>query len=248
MENQSKKIEDTPINTLQLDSEADHILNNPEETAMQLENKANDGNQSNNNDSINSHLELAKHSIKATPDLSDGPKLMDKPKDKIEDSEKKTEEAPVDQTFTKKEEVKHAEKSDKDCHTTVSESIAMPKPPNMVPKEQPLPEELKSKIRRVPVSQWRAKNVDEYDMITLIGRGTFGKVFKAKLKNPTNTIEANEVVALKKLNMTKEEEGFPITALREIQILKKLKHNNVVNLKDIVVQRRKHRSCNEYST
>jgi serine/threonine protein kinase len=126
--------------------------------------------------------------------------------------------------------------------------MAMPRPLNVTPKAQQLPEESKSKIRRVPVSQWRARNVEEYDFITLIGRGTFGKVYKAKLKNPTNAVEANEIVALKKLNMAKEEEGFPITALREIQILKKLKHNNVVNLKDIVVQRRKHRSCNEYST
>lgn len=69
----------------------------------------------------------------------------------------------------------------------------------------------------------------------MVGRGTFGKVYKGKHK----TKNPHELVALKKLNMDKEEEGFPITAIREIQILKKVKHRNVVNLKDIVVSRRK---------
>lgn len=40
--------------------------------------------------------------------------------------------------------------------------------------------------------------------------------------------------------MAKEEEGFPITALREIQILRKLKHKNIVTLKDIVVSKCKY--------
>ena len=39
--------------------------------------------------------------------------------------------------------------------------------------------------------------------------------------------------------MSKEEEGFPITALREIKILKKLNHVNIVNLYDTVVSTRK---------
>ena len=42
--------------------------------------------------------------------------------------------------------------------------------------------------------------------------------------------------------MTKEEEGFPITALREIKILKKLKHINIANLTDIVVSRARYDS------
>jgi len=39
--------------------------------------------------------------------------------------------------------------------------------------------------------------------------------------------------------MSKEEEGFPITALWEIKILWKLSHPNIVNLYDIVVSKRK---------
>jgi cyclin-dependent kinase 12/13 len=41
-------------------------------------------------------------------------------------------------------------------------------------------------------------------------------------------------VALKKIRMDTEKEGFPITAIREIKILSSMKHENVVNLREIV--------------
>ena len=39
-----------------------------------------------------------------------------------------------------------------------------------------------------------------------------------------------EIVALKRINTEAEENGFPITAIREVKILKALKHENVVTL------------------
>ena len=39
---------------------------------------------------------------------------------------------------------------------------------------------------------------------------------------------SGEIVALKKLKMEKEKEGFPITSLREINMLLKAKHPNIV--------------------
>ena len=104
-----------------------------------------------------------------------------------------------------------------------------------------VPENSKSNylgVKRVPVKQWRSSNVEIYDFDDMIGKGTFGKVFKAKLKLK-NGNESQEVVSLKKLIMSREEEGFPITALREIEILKKLNHEHVVQLKDIAVRMRK---------
>ncbi|KAI5409994.1 Cyclin-dependent kinase C-1 [Lathyrus oleraceus] len=47
-------------------------------------------------------------------------------------------------------------------------------------------------------------------------------------------IKTCEIVALKKIRMDNEREGFPITAIREIKILKKLDHENVIKLKEIV--------------
>uniref|UniRef100_A0A452Z0U2 Protein kinase domain-containing protein n=1 Tax=Aegilops tauschii subsp. strangulata TaxID=200361 RepID=A0A452Z0U2_AEGTS len=62
-----------------------------------------------------------------------------------------------------------------------------------------------------------------------IGEGTYGRqVFMAK------ETETKEIVALKKIRMDNEREGFPITAIREIKILKKLHHQNVIQLKEIV--------------
>ena len=41
-------------------------------------------------------------------------------------------------------------------------------------------------------------------------------------------------MALKKIRMDTEKEGFPITAIREIKILSSMQHENVVNLREIV--------------
>ena len=46
--------------------------------------------------------------------------------------------------------------------------------------------------------------------------------------------DTGEVVALKRINTEQEENGFPITAIREVKILKALNHSNIVNLKEIV--------------
>lgn len=62
--------------------------------------------------------------------------------------------------------------------------------------------------------------------MSLIGEGTYGSVWLARAPNGTK-------VALKKIRKEKKE-GFPITAIREIKILKQLKHPNIVVLKDVV--------------
>lgn len=78
----------------------------------------------------------------------------------------------------------------------------------------------------------------KYEKVFKIGQGTFGEVFKAKHK------QTKKFVALKKVLMENEKEGFPITALREIRILQLLKHENVVNL--IEICRTKASLSNEY--
>ena len=66
-------------------------------------------------------------------------------------------------------------------------------------------------------------------MDSIIGEGTFGQVFKGEC------LETKATVALKKVRLDREREGFPITAIREIKLLKKLSHENIVRL-DCVVQ------------
>ncbi|KAF0297073.1 Cyclin-dependent kinase 9 [Amphibalanus amphitrite] len=71
-------------------------------------------------------------------------------------------------------------------------------------------------------------DVSKYERMAKIGQGTFGEVFKARLKT-----DRSRIVALKKVLMENEKEGFPITALREIRILQLLKNENVVSLLEI---------------
>lgn len=44
-------------------------------------------------------------------------------------------------------------------------------------------------------------------------------------------LETDEVVALKRLKMERETEGFPITSLREIKTQLKAQHRNIVTLR-----------------
>jgi cyclin-dependent kinase 12/13 len=46
-----------------------------------------------------------------------------------------------------------------------------------------------------------------------------------------------EIAALKRINTEAEENGFPITAIREVKILKALSHENIVLLKEIVTSK-----------
>ena len=46
--------------------------------------------------------------------------------------------------------------------------------------------------------------------------------------------ESQELVALKKIRLENEDEGIPSTAIREISILKQMKHPNIVNLVDLI--------------
>ena len=73
------------------------------------------------------------------------------------------------------------------------------------------------------------RSVIEFDCLNRIEEGTYGVVYRAKDKRTL------EIVALKKLKMEKEKEGFPITSLREINTLLISQHPNVVTVREIVV-------------
>ncbi|XP_046993132.1 cyclin-dependent kinase 11B isoform X4 [Schistocerca americana] len=73
------------------------------------------------------------------------------------------------------------------------------------------------------------RNVEEFQCLNRIEEGTYGVVYRARDKR------TSEVVALKRLKMEKEKEGFPITSLREINTLLKAQHPNIVTVREIVV-------------
>ena len=67
-----------------------------------------------------------------------------------------------------------------------------------------------------------------YKKIEPLGEGAYGVVYKSIDQ------ETNNIVALKKVRLDNEEdEGIPPTTIREISILKKIKHANVVPLIDV---------------
>ncbi|KAH9622008.1 hypothetical protein KSS87_020066 [Heliosperma pusillum] len=73
------------------------------------------------------------------------------------------------------------------------------------------------------------RSVDEFERLNKIDEGTYGVVYRAKDK------KTEEIVALKKVKMEKEREGFPLTSLREINILLSLHHPSIVDVKEVVV-------------
>ncbi|KAJ3319977.1 kinase subunit of RNA polymerase II carboxy-terminal domain kinase I [Boothiomyces sp. JEL0866] len=79
------------------------------------------------------------------------------------------------------------------------------------------------------------RNMNLYDLGSQVGEGTYGQVFKAKNK------VTGKFVALKKLYLKEDDkgkeknrDGFPITALREIEILRSLYHPNIVQLQAMI--------------
>ncbi|KAL9225581.1 hypothetical protein vseg_001486 [Gypsophila vaccaria] len=73
------------------------------------------------------------------------------------------------------------------------------------------------------------RSVDEFERLNKIDEGTYGVVYRARDK------KTGEIVALKKVKMEKEREGFPLTSLREINILLSIHHPSIVDVKEVVV-------------
>ncbi|TID13305.1 hypothetical protein CANINC_004992 [Pichia inconspicua] len=86
-----------------------------------------------------------------------------------------------------------------------------------------------NKIHRRPPPM---ATLDNYELYNQLGQGTFGVVTKARHKG------SNQLVALKKFLITDKKEGFPITAFREITIMKKLKHKHVLQIIDMVYEKK----------
>lgn len=82
---------------------------------------------------------------------------------------------------------------------------------------------------RYPELLGQCRSVYNFERLNVIGSGTYGVVYRARDK------QSGSIVALKKLRMEREKEGMPLTSLREIRLLKRITHPNVVQLKEIAV-------------
>eukprot|EP00727_Mastigamoeba_balamuthi_P007047 m51a1_g2963 Cyclin-dependent kinase 5 homolog (295) ;mRNA; r:686317-688019 len=75
--------------------------------------------------------------------------------------------------------------------------------------------------------------MDKYVKTDKLGEGTYGIVYKARNKDTA------EVVALKRIRLDSIDEGVPCTAIREISLLKELKHPSIVRLYDVIYTEKK---------
>lgn len=101
-------------------------------------------------------------------------------------------------------------------------STASPRPPF---KREP------TKLAKHQIYLIRTKRDSEvYQRAQQVGEGTYGKVYKAK------NVITEDFVALKKLRLESEREGFPITAIREIKLLQSFDHPNVIGLLEMMVE------------
>lgn len=76
-------------------------------------------------------------------------------------------------------------------------------------------------VQRDSLSNFTLKEPSEFKEKAELGEGTFGKVYQAKI--------GDTIYALKKIKMESQTNGFPITSIREIMVLRQLRnHPNIV--------------------
>eukprot|EP01038_Epipyxis_sp_PR26KG_P016415 gene16415-22383_t len=90
---------------------------------------------------------------------------------------------------------------------------------------------IKSHAKHDSLFDGSRSSVDTYQRLNFIDQGTYGMVFRARCR------ETNQIYALKQIKLGSEANkvGFPVTALREINILLALQHPNIVRVKEMVV-------------
>uniref|UniRef100_A0A8C1XU31 cyclin-dependent kinase n=1 Tax=Cyprinus carpio TaxID=7962 RepID=A0A8C1XU31_CYPCA len=121
------------------------------------------------------------------------------------------------------------------CVQDVTKRMSLPMdvrlPPEFLKKlqmESPPPcKPLSRMSRRASLSDIGFGKLETYVKLGKLGEGTYATVFKGRSKLTEN------LVALKEIRL-EHEEGAPCTAIREVSLLKNLKHANIVTLHDII--------------
>ena len=116
-----------------------------------------------------------------------------------------------------------------------------PRAPAQTPAPGPVPttRKVKKTLKRLKQRPQLDEDFKKSDSVyyrkpgneSVVGSGTYGKVFKGV------HVYTKKLVALKKIRMEGERDGFPVTAVREIKLLQSLKHLNIVNLQEVMVEK-----------
>lgn len=86
----------------------------------------------------------------------------------------------------------------------------------------------------------RQRPMEKYVKLAKIGEGSYGTVYRCRNK------DTNAIVAIKKFNESEDDAQIKKIAMREIRMLKQLKHGNLVNLLEVFRNKRKLHLVFEY--
>ena len=88
----------------------------------------------------------------------------------------------------------------------------------------------RSRVRQLPNCEG-LRSIDVYENQGMVGKGAFNKVYKAKHR------ESGEIVALKSMQLETvgAGDGIPLEMIREMSIMMSIRHPNIVQVKEAVV-------------
>ncbi|KAM7540729.1 hypothetical protein Aperf_G00000027792 [Anoplocephala perfoliata] len=117
-------------------------------------------------------------------------------------------------------------------NTGTSKRLSLPAslhlPPHLRQKAiQLLEEPMSRRERRLSLSEIGFGKLQSYAKLDLLGQGTYATVYKGR------SLLTENLVALKEIRL-EHEEGAPCTAIREVSLLRDLRHANIVTLHDII--------------
>lgn len=115
--------------------------------------------------------------------------------------------------------------------TTIPRSFLMKHKNDLIHSKQQTEQSLSRSERRQSLLEIGFGKLSSYVKSYVLGRGTYSTVYKG-----TSRL-ANKLVALKEIHLEREE-GIPFTAIREVSLLKELKHINIITLHDIIYSNR----------
>ncbi|CAK7230807.1 negative regulator of the PHO system [Sporothrix bragantina] len=111
-------------------------------------------------------------------------------------------------------------------------TFGLPSQPPAVPHYRIYPtvtgrKEFDAETKNRDVNMDGKRQLNSFQQLEKLGEGTYATVFKGRNRH------TGEFVALKEIHLDSEE-GTPSTAIREISLMKELKHENIVALHDVI--------------